>query len=102
MGLQDREYYRDDDEPGFREWIGRRITVVLIAVTVGVFLVQLFTNTDRNAPGPVYDAFCLDVARVQDGQVWRPLTANFVYRPTYFFGLLFGMLILYFFGIRKE
>jgi membrane associated rhomboid family serine protease len=102
MGLQDREYYRDDDEPGFREWIGRRMTVVLIAVTVGVFLIQLFTNTDRNTPGPVYDAFCLDVAKVQEGQVWRVLTASFVYRPEYFFGLLFGMIILYFFGIRKE
>jgi membrane associated rhomboid family serine protease len=102
MGLQDREYYRDDDEPGFREWIGRRVTVVLIAVTVGMFLIQLFTNNDRNTPGPVYDAFNLDAAKVQDGQVWRLLTASFVYRPEFFFGLLFGMLILYFFGIRKE
>lgn len=102
MGLQDREYYRDDDEPGFREWIGRRVTVVLIAVTVGVFLVQLFTNPERKGGGPVFDAFCLDAARVQDGQVWRFLTANFVYDPEYFFALLFGMLILYWFGIRKE
>ena len=114
MGLQDREYYRDDDEPGFREWIGRRVTVVLIAVTVGVFLVQLFTNPDRKAAGgpadheaeqaagPVFDAFCLDAAKVQEGQVWRLLTANFVYRPEALLGLLIGMFIFYWFGIRKE
>ncbi|HEY2784627.1 MAG TPA: rhomboid family intramembrane serine protease [Fimbriiglobus sp.] len=103
MGLQDREYYRDDDESGFREWIGRRVTVVLVAVTIGVFLVQLFTNRDQNkSPGPVFDAFCLDAPKVQDGQVWRILTANFVCEAEYFLPLLIGLVILYWFGIRKE
>jgi rhomboid family protein len=102
MGLQDREYYRDDDEPGFREWIGRRMTVVLIAVGVAVFLLQLFTNPDRKPTDPVFDAFCLDTAKVQDGQVWRVFTASFVYHSDHFLSFLFGLVILYFFGIRKE
>jgi hypothetical protein len=114
MSFQDREYYRDDEEPGFREWIGRRISVVLIAVTAAVFLVQMFTNTNpglnksenltktTDAIDPVFDACSLKFDKVSDGQVWRLLTANFVYHPQYMPSFLFGMVIVYLVGTRKE
>jgi membrane associated rhomboid family serine protease len=113
MSFQDREYYRDGDDPGFREWIGRRLTVVLIGITAAVFLVQMFTNPNpragtenathtSDAIDPVFDACSLKADGVANGQVWRLLTASFVYHPQYMPSLLFGMVIFYLIGTRKE
>lgn len=101
MGLYDREYYRDE-EPGWGDWLTGRAVVGLIALTAGLYFLQLLA---RNPGGPgdaVSQVFGLNPAAVLNGEVWRPFTASFLHDPTNLARIVLNMLVLYFFGIAVE
>ncbi len=112
MGIHDRDYYRDD---GGR-WgsaSAHRGVIALIAVTVALSLMNFVVTEPTTVtvdgvtrPGePVHvlsDALQFDYAKVvTEYQVWRPFT-SFLFTPDWLFGLLFGSLLLYFFGGELE
>ncbi len=112
MGIHDRDYYRDDSG----RWgsaSAHRGVIALIAVTVALSLVNFVTaeqpRPPEDAPAqyvpPVYplsDALQFDYAKVVgEYQLWRPFT-SFLLTPDIFLGLIFGMLLLYFFGGELE
>ena len=112
MGIHDRDYYRDDSN----RWGGaaaHRGVIALIAVTVALSLVNFVTAEQplppEDAPAqyvpPVYplsEVMQFDYAKiVTEYQVWRPFT-SFLLTQDILLGLLFGSLLLYFFGGEME
>ena len=100
MGILDRDYYRDDR----RGWgdAGFRAVPALIAVTVGVFVVQLFSPPGPNGFDSLYRYGAFYFNGVADGEVWRLLTSFFVHNPRSLFVIILGMLALYWFGTDME
>jgi membrane associated rhomboid family serine protease len=121
MGIQDRDYYRNEGPSIFDSLMPSGVVCRwLIIVNIAVFIVQMVAmSTVRPLiiPGPdgiqiplpnpssgwVTDWFILDVSKVLDGQVWRLLTYAFLHSPdSYFMHLIFNMLFLWWFGSDIE
>jgi membrane associated rhomboid family serine protease len=93
------------------EGAGARVTRILIAMNVGVYIAQLATGGGVNGTGsPIYEKGVLiagraldsngNVVGVAEGDWWRLITATFLhYGP---FHLLLNMLALYWFGSLLE
>ncbi len=98
MGIYDREYYRDESR-GFT--LGgpsaRSMVTNLILVTVGIYLVDLFSG-DRLTQ---YAALTSDTL-LKPWLWWRFLSYGFLHDTTALGHILFNMLALYFFGRDVE
>jgi membrane associated rhomboid family serine protease len=105
MGIYDRDYYRREGS-GFLAFANRgAVCKWLIAINVGVFVLQTLTTpvveNHRPAGGSfVTDAFVLDRFEVYHGQVWRLLTYAFLHFDIWH--ILFNMLFLWWFGSDME
>jgi membrane associated rhomboid family serine protease len=99
MGIQDRDYYRDDSA-GYREVWGRQgVAIWIIAITCGVFFGQCVTlGGPLKSPLVVHGAF--EPTSILAGEVWRLFTPVLLHAN--FLHLLFNMLVLYFAGTRLE
>lgn len=99
MGIHDRDYYRDDT----RGWyVGElRAVPALIAVTVGVFVVQVFSAPGRGIADPLLQHGWFHFPSILDGDLWRVVTSFFV-QPYSLYGIVLGMLALYWFGTDVE
>jgi membrane associated rhomboid family serine protease len=101
MGIYDREYYREDSGGFWGAISGHRTTWGIIAVTVGVWLMQLFSARDEPYFFTEWFAFHRDA--VLHGQVWRLFTCHFVHHPIQdFVAVGVGMLCFYFVGRPLE
>lgn len=107
MGLENRDYLRDDYDPPTRRFSAPTLTVLgkLIAVTVAVFVLQLLTATNIETPLGIQRISVaenwleLGVREVfQSGQVWRLLTYAFCHNRLNLLHLVMNMLGLYFAG----
>lgn len=99
MGLQDRDYYRDEPR-GFNSWAPGRATLGLIGVITGIYIIQLLTG-----PRGLDDLLrwgCFKLSLILEGEFWRVLTAPWLHDTSNLFPILFGMLVLYFFGRGLE
>src|SRR5687767_6253853 len=93
--LHDRPYMR---EPSFRpRWT---LTNRLIAVLIGIFLVQCVLEVLLGVPISRYLALSLD--GMAHGYVWQLLTFQFLHAAPWPFHVLFNCLFLYFFGNALE
>ncbi len=107
MGIYDRDYYRRDGS-GFMVFANRgAVCKWLIAINVGVFLLQVMTMrvVEDGIPvgeGIVTNSFWLDQALVLKGQVWRLVTYAFLHEPGQITHILFNMLFLWWFGSDME
>ena len=99
MGIYDRDYYRDGGGWGDA---GLRAVPALIAVTVGIFVVQLFSSPVRPLLDPLLRHGAFSFPAILDGEVWRVVTSFFVHDPRTLFGVVLGMLALYWFGTDVE
>jgi membrane associated rhomboid family serine protease len=98
MGIQDRDYYRDDTS-GYREVWGRQgVAVWIIAITCGVFFGQCITGDPAKSPLVTVGALKPDL--VLQGEVWRLFTPLFLHSGL--FHLFCNMLVLYWAGSRME
>lgn len=109
MGIYDRDYYRDDSG----RWgsaSAHRGVIALIAITVSLSLVNLAATEDREVPGadrpvPVHvvsEALRFEYPKVvPEVQLWRFAT-SFLLTESWLIGLIFGSLLLYFFGGELE
>jgi membrane associated rhomboid family serine protease len=106
MGIQDRDYYRNEGPSIFDSLMPSGLVCRwLISINIAVFLLQLVAKTGApgNSDGLVTDWLILDVDKVLHGQVWRLLTFAFLHssEPP-FFHILFNMLFLWWFGSDVE
>lgn len=103
MGIENREYLRDEDYqggpgPGGFRAPSRSVMVKLIIVTVVVFVLQLIT-TRAGGTSTVTDWLNLDAEDLyRRGQFWRLLTYAFCHSVKDPLHLIFNMLTLYFAG----
>ncbi len=109
MGIHDRGWYRDESS-GWGRAGEHRGVILLIAITVACTIVNFVVpqppqpRTDEEFAQPVRAlqqvADFHPVAVLQQAQVWRLATSFFIDASV--FGLIFGMLGLYFFGGEME
>lgn len=100
MGIYDREYYRDESSGFSQKPIGSSmqswpVWKKIIALTVGVFILQLLFS-------PVTNWLSLSYSSLMSGKIWTLLTYAFAHSSRDIFHILFNMLLLYFFGRRLE
>lgn len=98
MGLQDREYYRDDRTDEFRlETMS--VIVKIIVATIGVFLFDLVFGQSRFL---IQNEFlsCSRETLLQPWKCWQLLTSGFAHANVGH--LFFNMVSLYFFGRELE
>jgi membrane associated rhomboid family serine protease len=98
MGIQDRDYYRDDSGGSRDVWGRQGVVVWIIALTCGVFFGQCVTGNPIRSPLVELGAF--QPALVLQGEVWRLFTPLLLHGGL--FHLFFNMIVLYFVGSRLE
>lgn len=110
MGIQDRDYYRNEGPSIFDNMMPRGLVCRwLIGINIFVFFLQLVSMSSVHgdervlSSGWVTDWLVLDVHEVLHGQVWRLLTYAFLHSPDGFFlHIVFNMLFLWWFGSDVE
>jgi membrane associated rhomboid family serine protease len=125
MGIQDRDYYRNEGPSIFDSLMPHGLMCRwLIGINIAVFVLQLAAQTaarpDGGAPrlardewgqvvalppsdGVVTEWLILNVDAVKHGQVWRLLTYAFLHDTKFpFLHLIFNMLFLWWFGSDVE
>lgn len=110
MGIQYRDYMRDDASPfGATGWRGRSMVQTLIIVNAVVFVLQ--TITTRDIPISEFEYvresfveawFQLDPAKVLQGQIWRLTTYDFLHDTYSIWHLVFNMWLLWLAGRDLE
>jgi membrane associated rhomboid family serine protease len=103
MGLYDRDYTRyGESQPGFQLAAPQSATMQLMAVTVGVFVLQLLFPPTRTSRGVTeYLALTPDWYR-HWYDAYRLLTYGFAHDPHGIEHIVFNMIVLGFFGRPVE
>lgn len=96
MGLYDRDYIRDDQQPGFFLGAQRSMVTTLILINVGVFLVDVLVE---NHALEAYLGVTADVFR-KPWNLWQLVTAGFYHAG--FWHLFWNMFGLWMFGTDVE
>lgn len=99
MGYEDRDYYRDDDQPpGTIRFRSAPRWQQLIIITSIIFLIQIVLATPQ---GQVLDQWLeMQTSLVMRGQIWRLLTYCFLHASP--MHLLFNMLVVWFVSRELE
>jgi membrane associated rhomboid family serine protease len=100
MGIENREYLRDEYDGGgtFRRPASKPMTLVLVIVTVAVFVLQLITSRPGGS-SLVQSWIALDFEHtVLQGQIWRLLTYAFCHDQGNLLHIVFNMMVLYSIG----
>lgn len=97
MGLYDRDYIRDDEQPGYFLGGQRSMVTTLILLNVGVFLVDVFME------GRLSEFLALKSDLFQKPwNAWQLLTAGFAHDPSSLMHVGFNMFELWLFGRDVE
>lgn len=104
MGIYDRDYYRESGRR-WSSWGERPVTVGLVVTTCLVFILQLGTRykNELNIPTDVladWGQFYLPA--LQQGQVWRLLTAHFLHNSWDLWHIALNMFVLFWVGSELE
>ena len=95
MGLQDREYYRDETSPPGIQFNFQTMVSKLILVNVGLFVINIFTSGRLFSYMAATPDSLVDITRV-----WQLLTYGFAHANP--FHILFNMFALWMFGREVE
>ena len=101
MGIENREYLREDFDEGSRRFGTQSASIVvkLIIVTVAVFVLQLLTIDDRGGSSLAQQWLELKADKVFfQGQIWRLLSYAFCHSQNDLLHLVFNMMVLYSIG----
>lgn len=101
MGIYDRDYYRDDDEPSTAaSGLPQTFVVRLILANVALFLLDMFFGGPRHGLTG-FLALNSDLVR-EPWNAWRLVTYAFVHNPSEISHIASNMLGLWFFGRELE
>ena len=102
MGIQDRDYYRNEGPSVLDSLMPSGLVCRwLIGINVVVFFAQAISaSTDPNTYGIVDRWLQLDIRAVEHGQLWRLLTFAFLHSGI--MHIFFNMLFLWWFGSDVE
>lgn len=105
MGIYDRDYYRESTRKWWSNWGDRRVTLWLIGIMVGIFVLQTVTLAQQpgvRGRGELTEALDYYYPAILEGQVWRLFTWSFVQNPGDIIGVVLLMFFLYFIGSELE
>ena len=114
MGIQDRDYYRNEGPSVLDSLMPSGVVCRwLIGINVVVWILQIVAASTaatavpdalnvQRSDGWVTDWFILDVNAVLRGEVWRLVSFAFLHAPDSPFHLIFNMLFLWWFGSDIE
>lgn len=103
MGIQDRDYYRDDEPTWWAGTVNLRVTYALMVLLGVVFVVQVLgSNPARNRPDQLLPACVFDIDALARGEVWRMLTPYVVHGRDALLLVALAMWAFYYFGRRVE
>ncbi|HEY2761014.1 MAG TPA: rhomboid family intramembrane serine protease [Pirellulales bacterium] len=97
MGLQDRDYYRDE-EPGVRLGGNWSAVTTLIVINVAIWLADLFSNNHWLAENLALTGKLFQ----HPWDFWQLLTYGFVHDPIHWQHIVFNMIGLWVFGREVE
>lgn len=103
MGIQDRDYYREDEPTWWAGTVNLRVTYALMVLVGVVFVMQVLgSNPERNRPDRLLPALDFRLDALAGGEVWRLVTPYVVHGRDGL--LLVGLAIwaFYYFGRRVE
>lgn len=109
MGINDRDYYRDDESESFSYSTRRvsdtapssnRLIKVLIALNVALFVMSSMSGGLRPVPGSMFEQMSLHLPGIKNYELWRFVTYGFAHGNLNH--LLFNMLGLWVFGRLVE
>jgi membrane associated rhomboid family serine protease len=102
VGIYDRDYYRQEPQPGASSYAPRTIVGALVAVNVALWIADSFSS---ETPGGRWlsDHMAVHVGTLtQPWLWWQYLTAGFAHSPLGFDHILGNMLVLFFLGRDVE
>lgn len=109
MGINSRDYYRDDESgrgSGGPTWMSDTPSCRwILFVTVAVFILQVVLTSPGRGFGQISvleEWLSLDPDAVYAGQIWRVLTFAFLHDRTSLWHILMNMLVLWWFGSTLE
>lgn len=103
MGIQDRDYYRDDEPTWWDNAARSRVTYALMLLLAVVFVAQVLGSDPRRGRDDVLLSGGLyDLGATLRGQVWRPVTSFFVHRRDALLAVGVAIWAFYYFGSRVE
>lgn len=101
MGIESRQYLRDDDDgsyDGHRSTAPMSIVTKIIIATVAVFVLQVLSSNGPNNLSTVERWMILNGSELFRGQVWRLLTYAFLHSPEFILHIVMNMYMLYILG----
>ncbi len=104
MGIQDRDYYRDDEPTWWATAARARVTYGLMLLLAAVFVAQVLGSNPRRGgqDDVLLNGGLYDLAATLRGQVWRPVTSFFVHRREALLVVGLALWGFYYFGSRVE
>ena len=103
MGIQDRDYYRDDEPTWWAGTVNLRGTYALMVLLGGVFVAQVLgSNPARNRPDQLLPACFFDADALARGEVWRMVTPYVVHGRDALLLVALAIWAFYYFGRRVE
>ena len=103
MGIQDRDYYRDDESTWWATAAQSRVTYGLMLLIASVFVAQVLgSDARRGRDDTLLTAGLFDYAATLRGQVWRVVTSFLVHRREGLVVVGLTVWALYYFGSRVE
>ncbi|QDT37840.1 rhomboid family protein [Stratiformator vulcanicus] len=104
MGIEDREYLRDDTQGGANFFATDPATKWLIALIAGVFVLQILTSQNiQEGIAPLAQQWLdLTPTDILGGQIWRLVTYAFCHEISAPLQIIFNLLFLWWFGRTLE
>ena len=103
MGIQDRDYYRDDEPTWWAGTADARVSYALMALVGAVFVLQVLgTNPARGRPDAVLAGGAFDSDALLRGELWRLVTPYLVHGRDALLLVALVLWALYYFGRRAE
>ncbi|MGL4423011.1 MAG: rhomboid family intramembrane serine protease, partial [Gemmataceae bacterium] len=103
MGIADRDYYREESNPGWRGWVTTHALAIVITVLVSVFVLQCLSRYDYGQiPDKFTENLALSAPAIQAGQIWRLVTSVLLHNPNNFWHIVSSLFLLYWMGREFE
>lgn len=100
MGLYDRDYLREEAQPGMQLRAPRSMVITIIIINVAVFLVNYVFTSDSDSI--MYTLSANVYSLIHPWMWWQLVTSGFAHAPNDINHILFNMLGLYFLGQYVE
>lgn len=102
MGIYDRDYYRESTRRWWTNWGDRQVTLWLVGINVGVFILQLVSRSQPGGQDELARWGDFYLPAILEGQIWRLLTPHFLHNSFGIWHIAFNMFLLYFIGSELE